>query len=63
MLADLRVPVCDPYSAFAKVPDPSALFLTNDSVHYTPAGHRIVADTLAACLRNSGWGASGGARR
>jgi lysophospholipase L1-like esterase len=59
MLTELRIPVCDPYPAFAGAPDPGALFLVNDSVHYTPAGHRILADTLAACLRDAGWGAGG----
>lgn len=56
MLAELRLPVCDPYPAFARAPDPAVLFLANDSVHYTPAGHRIIADQLAACLRESAWG-------
>ena len=57
MLTELRIPVCDPYPAFAKAPDPATLFLVNDSVHFTPAGHRILADTLAACLREAGWAA------
>jgi lysophospholipase L1-like esterase len=55
MLADLKLPVCDPYPAFAKAPDPKALFLVNDSVHFTPAGHRVIADALAACLRGAPW--------
>ncbi|HEX7928740.1 MAG TPA: SGNH/GDSL hydrolase family protein, partial [bacterium] len=57
MLAEQKVPVCDPYPAFTKAPDPRALFLVNDSVHYTPAGHRVVADALAACLANVRWDA------
>lgn len=56
LLAEMHIPACDPYPAFAKAPNPAALFLASDSVHFTPAGHRIVADTLAACLRETGWG-------
>jgi hypothetical protein len=55
MLAEQHIPVCDPYPAFRQAADPGSLFLPNDSVHYTPTGHRIIAATLSACLKNSGW--------
>ncbi len=57
LLAELRLPACDPFPIFARAPNPSALFLANDSVHFSPAGHQILANTLAACLREAAWGA------
>jgi hypothetical protein len=53
LLAELKLPLCDPYPDFAGAPDPAALFLPGDSVHFTPAGQRIVAERLASCLRST----------
>ncbi|WPL18869.1 hypothetical protein Thiowin_03960 [Thiorhodovibrio winogradskyi] len=45
-----RLPYCDPYDDFAASPDVAALFLTRDSVHYTPAGHQALCDAIKRCL-------------
>lgn len=45
------VAVCDAHAAFARHGDRvGELFLPDDSVHFTPAGHRLVAEVLADCL-------------
>ena len=46
--------VCDPYEDFARQPDPKQLFLDHDSVHYSPAGHRLVCAAVRRCLAD--WG-------
>ena len=51
--------VCDPYADFAAQPDPSRLFLAHDSVHYSPAGHRLMCDAVRRCLGD--WGFLGSA--
>lgn len=46
--------VCDLYTDFARQPDPTRLFLPYDSVHYSPAGHRLVCAQVRRCLAD--WG-------
>ncbi len=48
------LPVCDPYADFARQPEPSGLFLVHDSVHYSPAGHRLMCAAVRRCLNH--WG-------
>jgi lysophospholipase L1-like esterase len=46
-----QIRYCDPYDAFAAYPgDVKDLFLAEDSVHFTPAGHKLVARQVEACL-------------
>lgn len=45
---DLRY--CDPYEDFARYPDPNALFLMRDSVHYTPTGHQLLCGAIERCM-------------
>lgn len=54
LLAARGLAVCDPYAAFAAHPEPTSLFLPHDSVHYSPAGHRLVCGVVQRCLR--AWG-------
>ncbi|MCJ7501170.1 SGNH/GDSL hydrolase family protein, partial [bacterium] len=49
MLDDLELGYCDAYEAFAAMTDIDSLYLVNDSVHFTPAGHRVIKDVLLAC--------------
>ena len=49
MLDELDLGYCDPYDDFAAMSDIESLFLDNDSVHFTPAGHSMVKDSLLAC--------------
>ncbi len=51
MLESRGVPLCDPYAAFAADDDISHLFLEHDSIHLTPRGHDLLAQTLFDCLR------------
>lgn len=42
---------CDLYDAFFATGDGvTDLFLPGDSVHFTPAGHRLIASEVATCL-------------
>lgn len=45
--ADLGLPVHDVTGWFRPDPDPETLFLAEDMGHFTPRGHRIVAERLA----------------
>ncbi|MCJ7499999.1 SGNH/GDSL hydrolase family protein [bacterium] len=49
MLDELEIGYCDAYDAFAATPDMDSLYLARDSVHFTPAGHRVIKDLLLAC--------------
>jgi len=49
MLDGLGIAYCDAYGAFSGMPDINSLFLPNDSVHFTPAGHAVVKDAILAC--------------
>lgn len=51
MLDERGVAWCDAHDAFARHPGGVAeLFLPDDSVHFTPLGHRIAAAALRDCL-------------
>jgi lysophospholipase L1-like esterase len=50
LMEELGMPVCDPFPRFAQAGDAAALFLPGDSVHFSPAGHRLLRDGIAACL-------------
>jgi len=45
----LRVAYCDPYARFAGQADLPALFLANDGVHYSPAGHALIGEAVREC--------------
>jgi len=49
LLDDLQINYCDAYDTFASMPDIGSLYLVNDSVHFTPAGHAVIRDALLAC--------------
>jgi len=49
MLDELDLGYCDPYDAFAVMSDIDSLYLNNDSLHFAPAGHLMVKDSLLAC--------------
>ena len=49
MLDDLDLGYCDANDVFAAMTDIDSLYLVNDSVHFTPAGHRVITDVLLAC--------------
>jgi lysophospholipase L1-like esterase len=51
MLDKLDLAYCDAYDAFASMPDIDSLYLNNDSVHFTPAGHSVIKDALLACTK------------
>ncbi|MBI3993442.1 MAG: SGNH/GDSL hydrolase family protein [Candidatus Lambdaproteobacteria bacterium] len=50
LLEERGIAVCDPYDAFAAAPDAAALYLPQDSVHFSAAGHRLLGTLLAACI-------------
>jgi len=51
MLDERNIAWCDAHDAFARHPGGvAALFLPDDSVHFTPLGHRIAAAALRDCL-------------
>ncbi len=54
LMAARDLAVCDPYADFAEHPDPTELFLPNDSVHYSPDGHALVCGAVRRCLHD--WG-------
>ena len=54
LLRERNLKVCDPYDDFARQPEPQSLFLAHDSVHYRPAGHRLVCAAVRRCLDD--WG-------
>jgi len=41
---------CDPYDTFRAAPDPAALFLPHDDVHYTAAGHALLCSAILDCI-------------
>jgi lysophospholipase L1-like esterase len=49
MLKELKIPYCDPYGLFASHDDPESLYLSYDSVHFTPEGHALIRDALMEC--------------
>jgi lysophospholipase L1-like esterase len=49
LLDELNMGYCDAYDAFASMADIDLLFLVNDSVHFTPAGHSMIKDVLLEC--------------
>jgi len=49
LLDDLQINYCDAYDTFASMPDIGSLYLVNDSVHFTPAGHLLIKDVVVAC--------------
>jgi len=49
LLDELHIDYCDAYDTFASRPDIDSLYLVNDSVHFTPAGHALIKDVLVAC--------------
>jgi lysophospholipase L1-like esterase len=46
-LADRGIPWLDPHDALAAAAPPRELFLEGDRMHFSPAGHRLVAELLA----------------
>lgn len=50
LMAALDMPVCDPFPRFAQAGNLAALFLPGDSVHFSPAGHALLRDGIAACM-------------
>ena len=54
LLKERNFKVCDPYDDFARQPDAQSLFLAHDSVHYDPAGHRLMCESVRRCLDD--WG-------
>jgi lysophospholipase L1-like esterase len=54
MLDERGIAWCDAHDAFARHPGGVAgLFLPDDSVHFTPLGHRIAAAALRDCLASA----------
>ncbi|MBM4309833.1 MAG: hypothetical protein FJ119_02645 [Deltaproteobacteria bacterium] len=51
--AQLDIPYIDPTPAFRAHPDPEFLFSKRDA-HWSPAGHRLVAETVAVAIANLG---------
>jgi lysophospholipase L1-like esterase len=49
LLDELAIGYCSAYDAFAAHERIDSLFLPQDSVHYTPAGHRVIRDVLLDC--------------
>lgn len=50
LMTSLGMPVCDPFPMFAQAGDAATLFLPGDSVHFSPAGHGLLRDGIAACM-------------
>jgi lysophospholipase L1-like esterase len=59
MLEERRIAYCDPYPAFRAHAAARDLFLTSESVHYTPSGHALLADALLECVRSGRLGPLG----
>ncbi len=49
LLDELNMSYCDAYDVFASMTDIDSLYLTSDSVHFTPAGHSVIANVLLSC--------------
>jgi len=41
---------CDPYDDFARQSDIPSLFLTRDSIHYSPKGHQVLCVAVERCI-------------
>jgi len=50
LLRELEIEYLDLYATFKAQPDTEELFLAEDSVHFTPRGHALVADTVGERL-------------
>ncbi len=53
-LSRLGIRSCDLGPALRTAAEQEAVYLTFDG-HWSAAGHRVVAETLTACLRSAGW--------
>jgi len=50
MFRELEIPYCEIHPFFGRSQDLRSLFLPGDSVHFTEAGHRLVAEAVADCI-------------
>jgi len=41
---------CDPDDDFARQGDLLSLFLTRDSIHYSPKGHQVLCHAVVPCI-------------